>query len=326
MTAAVLLLFAALLLPHAADAAALDCRRLPLRHDGTPVVGPEDVVHDPASGSLFVSAHDRRGERGGGVYRLPVTALDGETADLERLWPAEAGVPVRPHGIGFDPQARRLALIDHATPGRLDVFAVDGQGALTPVERIEDPRLLTANDVVPDGRGGWLVSLDRGSETGVGRLLETVFALDRGKVIRAGDPAPVADDILFPNGLLRDPETGRLHVASTRGQEVLTIGDGRRVGTLPVPGGPDNLSWTGDGRILAALIPSPLRLGFALKGWLGVEPPGARVAAVDPATGAVEVLFDDPEGVVLRAATSAVQAGAHIVVGSVLEDAVAVCR
>lgn len=306
-----------------------DCRRVPLvdAASGAPVVGPEDVAFHAASGTVFISAYDRSADRPGGLYALPLSRL--ESGQVEKV---DGGAVTFPHGIGLDPARGRLAAVDHhkgddgRADSRLVVFRLDASGALDRPEVLDDPRLVHGNDVAPDGAGGWLVTVDHGSESSLGRVLEVSLPLARAVVARPGEPEPFADDLAYANGIARLPD-GRVVVAETRtAQLTVFTATGLPVRTLTVEGRPDNVAVLSDGGVAVALVTAGLQLMLSRGGWFGVEPPGSLVVAID-VTGSTppRVLFDDPDGNILRAATSAVAAGDRLVVGSVADSALAVC-
>ena len=60
--------------------------------------------------------------------------------------------------------------------------------------------------------------------------------------------------------------------------------------------------------------------------WFGQRESGTRVVALNPESGQVRTLIDDPEAEALNAGTTAVAANGWLLVGSVLDDALLVCR
>lgn len=310
------------------------CQRLQLvvADTGQPVIGPEDLAVDPVTDTLYVSAHDRlgRGRSLPGIYAVSTDLLDGQVAEVRLVAEVE-----QPHGIGLDAEGRRLAVIDHAARTeeglRLSTvrrFAVAADGTLAAAGSYGT--VIQANDVAPDGQGGVYVTRDHGSETAFGMWVEDLLGLARGSVVHlppaGGEPRLILADIAFANGIAH--ADGRLYVAATREDAVRVLEAGEEVDSLPMPGGPDNLDVTPDGnRLLAAVHPSTLRLGLALKGWIGAEGIGSRVVMVDldDPQAPPRLVLDDVDGLVLRGATAAEAVGDRVVIGSVLDDALAVC-
>lgn len=329
----------------AARFALSDCRRVALKDaaTGAEIRGVEDMARLP-DGRLVLSAYDRLGAAAaiaegrrppeGGLYLLDPARLDparldpaaaaGAALALEPLIaPGVFGAGLHPHGIAVSGGRlwavnRRLA--DPAGTVEIAEIAMDGSGPRI-ARRILDERLCAANDLARWG-GGLLVTIDRGSCPGF-----SVFDMvnpARGRavaVVPEGAGAlidPAVEGLAHPNGV-HVTDAGPV-IAETRGGR-LRLPDGRSVG---LPGGPDNLTGAPDGRIVAALHPSLLRLALHRHGWAGAAP--SRVVAADPATGAVEILLDDPEGRVIPGATVAHLEGGRLVIGAAVAPGIAVCE
>lgn len=300
-----------------------DCSRLALADAGTgaAIRGVEDIARH--GDALILSAHDRlaadRGvARTGGLYRLPLAALSGPgPVRVARLGGTGH---LDPHGIAVAGGRIAVILRRHGPRGHsgTDVVAARLEGPrLTGAERIRDPALCAANDVAFDG-GRILVTLDR--RDCPGRSWRDMLLGGGGRMVALGPGggiAPVLGGLAFANGVLAAAD-GPV-VAETRAAR-LRLATGRSVA---VPGGPDNLSRGPGGRILAALHPDLIRLALYRHGWTGRAP--SRIVAVDPDTGAVEVLHDDPTGALFPAATVAVMAGGRLVAGSVRAAGLLVC-
>ncbi len=307
---------------------------------GRAVVGAEDLALDAEGGRLFVSAYDRLavearlGRRGdpppaGGVYALPLASLaaEGPLAVADLLAPA-LGAPTRPHGIalgrGADGRARLAVVARDARPDeagrwrlapRVVVLEEDAAGGgWRPGRVVAGRQLCHLNDVAITPGGRLLATLDRGPCPGEGRGV--LVELGEGGRMRT-----LASGYRFANGLAFDAE-GRLWLAETRASRLRAPAGGLR---RDLPGHPDNPALAPDGRLVVALHPSLIRLALYRHGWpLGRRAP-ARVVALDPASGAVEWLLDDPGGRVFPGATAAVVAGDRLVVGAVRAPGLLVC-
>ena len=156
--------------------------------------------------------------------------------------------------------------------------------------------------------------------------MEDVFNAPGGRVVDIKG-APIFSGIGFANGVVRETD-GALVVAATRERaiHVLKRGDGgaELISTIKVSGAPDNLTLSDDGRILAAVHPKLLSIGMQRK--LGVGRSPSRVIDVDLATGVQRTLFDDPKATLISAATAAVRAGDLLIIGSVIDPGLVVCR
>ena len=329
--------------PGSAGAAgAEDCRTIEVRESasGDVVVGIEDVIVDTTRGRLWLSAHDRSvRDQSGGIYALPIEGLKNgaDVVSLPNAVLPHVDEPFRPHGIAISPSGRRLFVIDQGrTSGGgtsiLRVIDLTEEGDVDAVRTVEDPRLCRANDVLAIDEHEVLISRERGSCGKVSGWFETVLGLERGEVVRVrvedpvGGVGSVADGIFFANGLNRDLD-GTVWVAASRGKELISIGsDGGTEDRIPLPGGPDNISRMPDGRLLVAVHPSLLRLAGAFS--LGVDriTPGSRITAVDTRTHEVDILFEDDDGSLFSAATTAIATNGHLVAGSVIDAGLLACR
>ena len=307
------------------------CWRVALVDDaGASVIGAEDLAL--AGGVLLVSAYDRpAAERAartadgpepptGGIYPVDPQALRRPARLIvhDLLRPA-LGRPSRPHGISAwvrQDGALMLAAV-------LRDYAREGGGW----------RMQASYALFHDTPGGWVK--DWGPTDASPDLNDVAIgprrfhgSFDGGRAwLGAADgrvatlPTGPSSAYRFPNGLVRDA-AGRLWIAQTRDERIVAF-DG--MGTIALPGGPDNLNLAPDGRILAAVHPSLIRYALHRYGWPGGARAPTRIVAADPVTGAVETLLDDPDGRVFAGATTAAQSGGLLVLGAVREPGLLVC-
>lgn len=321
--------------------AADQCRRVALTDaaTGALVTGAEDLDFDPRQQEIYISAHDRRAvERAanrkgdappqGGLYRAPIAML-GSAATLRPLVDA-ASIPggLRPHGVSFDPSTNDIYFINRAyaevggkwlmTP---QILRADADGAVRSGSDAS-PRC-SANDLATLA-GEVVVSFDHVA-CGWRAGLEN-FRGSRATGIETAMGAVAFTGARHANGLVA-LQDGRLALASTRDKAILIL---RRHGerftldqALPTPGGPDNLTLSGDGAIVAALHPSLFSIG--LSRGLGLGRSGSRIVRVDPEGGAVTLLFDDPKAALFSAASVAIEESGTLIVGSALDEGLLVC-
>ncbi len=323
-----------------------DCRRLALLDEaGAEIRGVEDIA---AYGPwLFLSAEDRlaaaaaaaEGRRApeGGLYRLPLAALS-EPGPVRLARDDRGGFfgPLHPHGI--DARAAKLLAINRAygpegAAGReIRVYAIREDG-LEPLRRLPNPGLCAANDLVLFGVEARL-TLDREGCPGID-LAEAAFGGATGALARigTGDDAAarlvaLSGGLAFANGIAAVEAAGdtRLAVAETRGRRVaiLPAAGGEAEARHPLPGAPDNLTAAPGGGLVAALHPRLPR--FALYRYGHLERAPSRLVRLDPETGAVEALFDDPAGRLFPGATVGVlTADGRLVAGSVRAAGLLIC-
>lgn len=293
-----------------------DCRRVPLADPvtGQPITGAEDFALLPDGDTLILTAYDRRdpARPNGGLYRISLWLLGTGGATQ----PVALGGPFgsfRPHGVAVSQNGERLALVNRPSEGPVEVLSGPLQAdRWIPDDRLSTPALCRANDVAFAPDGALDVSLDRRDCGPSLRDLAPWSVSGRRMIVTRDGLAQRQDGLQFANGLLSDA------VAETRGQRIRTDAL-----SIPVPGGPDNLTRSADGRIVAALHPRMFLTWLGLSGWLDRIP--SRAVAADPATGRIEVLFDDPHGALFSGATVAVLAGERLVLGSAIDQGILVC-
>ncbi len=309
---------------------------------GAEVVGAEDFDIDRETGRLFISAYDRRKveraakERApslpqGGVYAIDVAALlAGErTFTVQSLLDPEmlAG-GLRPHGTSFDAGDGALSFVNRSyvregRDWRLKPEIVTLNLA-APEDFKESEVECAANDLVSRG-GRFLVTLDH-SGCGWRATMEDVFGTRSGRVVD-GEGATLLSGIGFANGMAMTPD-GAIVVAATRERALFVASvaaDGATItSTVKLAAAPDNLTLSDEGRIVAAVHPRLLAIGMQRKLGIGRSP--SRAIEVDLESGDQTLLFDDPNGQLLSAVTAAIFTQGMLVMGSVSEAGLAVCR
>lgn len=322
------------------------CRRVALTDVGTgrPVVGVEDMAL-ARGGALWLSAQDRlAAERGdgpapeGGIYRMGLGALS-EPGPIALARQGLRTPAVHPHGLDATPH-RTAAVLRLYRAGVAEGHAIGllTRGGSRLIAGAATGRPLCAANDVALGRDRLWVSLDRADCPGMS-WRERVWPRPSGRVIEVRSPggaaAPGAElgGLVHANGLVRLPGAPqRLAVAETRARRIALVDWPEETGEgapaiarrLALPGAPDNLSVAADGRIVAAVVPSLLRFALYRFGWRDRAP--SRAVAVDPGTGAVEMLYDDPAGALFSGATVALWQGGRLVLGSARDAGLLVCE
>lgn len=322
-----------------------ECHRVTLvdNASGEAIRGAEDIALDPLRDRLYVSAYDRRRvERAarrkafsipeGGVYAISLSQLvDGaDVAQAKSLVRADdiAG-GLRPHGISFNAEVGEIAFINRGYQ------RINGRWHMIPrTERIgvhgevyvgEDAKTpCSANDLLDEPNQA-LISYDH-ERCDWRASLEDALSLHRSGVV-ADDGARLYDGALFANGIARLHD-GRIALAATREKALLVMNE-RAGGLEPskrvdLPGGPDNLTVSLDGDIVAAVHPSLMLMGLHRRLGIGAAP--SRVVKVDATNGGVDVLFDDPDGALFSAASVAAEWNGALIAGSVTDDGLLVCK
>ena len=273
---------------------AADCRAIPA------VPGPEDIAIDHERGFAYVSAYDRRavmsGTPGteavrGGIYLIDLNASEADWT----LRPVTAPEPqdFRPHGISLHVGAdgtRRLFAVSHpaAGPETVEIFDVAEDGSLAHVRSVTSDTFISLNDVAAVGPESFYATNDHGSRSGFTNTV-TDFLLLRNSTVVYFDGAeaePVADTILYANGINTSPDGQTVYVASALGMSLyiydrdaetgaLTGRDNVRLGT-----GIDNIDVQPDGTLLMGAHPDII--AFLSHASDAAELSPSQVVRIDP--------------------------------------------
>jgi len=359
------LALALVLTPCAARAAAM-CDAVPVLAADTreALRGVEDIVIDREAGVAYLSADDRltveeqiggpaARTTQGGLYALALTKLDGPLVALPLTRDFAGKIDFHPHGIDLFVAplgTRTLFAVNHRflnENGRwrseqaIEVFDVGG-GGLTHRTSVIDPLIVTPNDVAATGEEAFYVTNDHGSEAGLGHAMEDVFGRGRGSVVAVDLALPpaqrvrvIARNIAFANGIAISPDRRFLHIAASRDKALLSYEiaqPDKAPRVIPLPLGPDNLSWAPDGRLAISGHPDLIRFALYAKTarwrW-GVRTSPSMVIRLDPTASdphaSIEMLWHD-DGTMLSGSTVAAVGDGIMLVGTVLSDRIAVCK
>lgn len=306
-----------------------DCRHLKLANTATgrPIVGVEDMALLPDGDTLILSAIDRLALRwnpasapDGGLYEVSLARLaTGARWAQPILDPASVPGGLFPGGIAVSDDGKRLAVINRARDGEVSILGGDlAPGVFTVRDVRRDRAFCRAKDLAFSGAGPMAVrvTLDRAAcglswaDLRPGSTTGRVISVDL-----AGTAPPKVEmrGLAFASGI------AGLWVAETRAWRLRH----RLDRPLPLPGGPDNLTWSPDGGLIAALDPSLPRIVAYRLGYRDNAP--SRIVRVGE-NRRVEVLFDDPEGQRFSGASVAVLAGGVLVAGSAIDAGLLLCR
>ena len=329
---------------------------------GTQINGIEDLVYAPATQRVYLSAYDRealaeavnnRADNlpGGAIYALDIsTLLAGSQGpiDVRDMTPQRLdGALMHPHGIAAGPDGQ-VAAVDRGYSRiegawrmkvRILTFAPDGD-RLQPTGLVRHAALCRSNDLAYMGPSTLLVTADHGACGQLGRLFEDVLGLANGELVRIDNPTVdpkvrvVVDGLAYPNGVAVAHKHDRVYVAETRGRRIAVFNrtELSRAHKMPVvtrvelSGGPDNLNMDHEGRVLAATHVSLWRFALARYGWFGISHAPSRILAYTPKTGSTINLLAPRDMEQIAAATSAVVVPGALIVSSVIDDALLICR
>lgn len=237
---------------------------------------PEDIAVMPSGEWLLVSQMAGPGGKPAGSIagyepasgRVEVLFPVGEFYESgdwgDPLCPRPLIARFAPHGIDLAMRADgslQLLVVNHGAQDSVEFFAVEqSEAGLALFWRgcATAPSNTSFNDVVTrDDAGFWVTQMLPKHWQWWALLRGVVFGANTGKVYRwtpvGGYVAEPGSDMPFPNGIEKAPGGDALYVASTLGNEVrrldLTRGE---VTARAAIDGPDNLTWSADGRLLVA--------------------------------------------------------------------------
>jgi arylesterase/paraoxonase len=348
-----------------ASEAEATCQRVPIvdAQSGEPVVGAEDFVVDRVAGQIYVAAYNRwkLGDAvssgadalpQGAIYAAPLRSLARQPSRLPLRRLADGGErDFHPHGLTIyrDGDTARLHAINHAytrdgsgwtRTSVIETYGITPDG-LTHRRTSSAEGLCRANNLTALSPRDLLITRDHGACGGIGRWMEDILGLDRAQVLLGtlsqGDGIrldTLIADIGFANGIALSPDGSTVAVAATRDEHVrfydtpaLISGGGDALKTIvKLDGGPDNLSWSAGGRLIAAVHPSLFFAGMARHRWFGIERAGSKAVAIDPSNAVTETLFHDTGGTLLNAGTAGALVGDTLILSGVLDSALVVCR
>lgn len=234
--------------------------------------GPEDIQIDRARGLAFVSASDRRALMGGnaasrgGIYTIDLTA----PSDQWSLHPVTASEPAdfHPHGISLysGPDGmRRLFAVNHRAAGghSIEIFDIAADGTLTLFKTIEDPLLVSPNDIVAVGPDSFYATNDHGTSNRRAAMIDDLLLMRKGDIVYYdGKSMKVAGGRLaFPNGINVSADGKSIYVTEFFGLALHIYTRDAATGALsprdytPLGTGLDNIDVEEDGALLIAAHP-----------------------------------------------------------------------
>lgn len=308
-----------------------------------PIAGPEDLAFDRASGLAFVSVDDRRtnlktpGSLPGAIL---VFDAKSDTPVFRDVTPSTL-TDFHPHGLSL------LRLPD----GRLLLFVVNHlqytaghaverfewrNDSLIHLEQIMDQELMTSpNDVLAVDERRFYVTNDHGyPKPGLSRTLEDYLqrAISYVNYYDGKAMRQVASDIAYANGINRSLDGRRIYVAATTGRKVITYhvdsldGSLNKIKETDMATGVDNIDVDEAGDLWIGCHPQLLK--FVAHAADSSKKSPSQVLRLKPlADGSFkteEVYLND--GLSYSGSTVAVPVGERLLVGSVFEQTILICR
>lgn len=234
-------------------------------------VGAEDITIDSVTGTAYISAHNRRAKgdnrEDGFIYTYALEGAEEGQGALTVMTHNFDGA-FYPHGISLwkNPAGPdRLFVVNHPVIKIEDrdeilsevvVFDVAGS-TLRHVRTVKTDGLYSLNDVAAIDGDHFYASIDRGSVTPLGRMLESYGRLKRGGVAYGNTDiiTKAAGNLIFPNGIQLSGDGKTLYVAETTGERLLAYERNAETNALSliaeteIDSGLDNLEWDAEGNL-----------------------------------------------------------------------------
>lgn len=323
-----------------------ECERLDLFYDRKPIHGIEDMAYNAQSGLIYLSAYNRKSSAPGGIYSL---SPDNPMQTIEKLsLPQTDKAEYWPHGINLwhSKGWAQLDVIerDLSESGKLAaqishyIWPNEDPHEIGLKDRIKAPQLCSANNlssglIIPDTQApSYYITQDHQSCDLNQQRWENIFKPRSSSLlhIKQGQPVEIIKEKLaFANGILMHPN-GDVYIAETRSKRLGVYEIGARtkiniLSSIELPGGPDNLTLSENGTIIAALHPHLIRFAAFRAGW------GPRVksrfAAIskDKTARTYDVSTYDVSKDVISGATVALRAKDNIYLGAAFDKGLARC-
>lgn len=297
------------------------------------LVGAEDLEWSPTLGRIVVSADYRPGKNvenppSGGIYLL---AAEGKPL-LERV-SEDVPFSFHPHGIALWEEGGKVRLfaINHRPEmSTIEIFDWNGK-RFAFVKTLQDPLLITPNDVIATGPEALWISHDHGSRSHFLQQLEHYSRIGRGFLSRYDGTAfaRAADGIFFANGLALDKQRKLLYVAAMLEKSVrvydVSSAEPKLLRAIPLSAGPDNITLDSDGTLWAGAHPKILTLKKHSEEH-GLPAPSLVMRVKEPwRDGAVgeEMMVND--GSAISAASVALPLGKQLFLGSIYDQKILSC-
>lgn len=235
-------------------------------------IGAEDFAIDWQKRRAYVSSADRHGVDNGKRPNGDIYLLDfsGNSPTLTPL-KAWADDSFFPHGLDFFVDwdgTRLLFAVNHGATGRehtVEVFEAKDDGTLRHARTISSSSFTSPNDIAVAGAEEFYVTNDPFDAPAYERALN-YMGVPTGTVTHYnnGVARPVADNLRFPNGIVRSPDGQWLLVAESLGRSVSLFQRNPFTGQLAkrqeieVKMAADNLIVFPDGTTVVAGHPRPL--------------------------------------------------------------------
>lgn len=304
------------------------------------IAGAEDAVADRANNLVYLSAFDRRAALEGRGTRGHIFVLDlnDPTTPLRDITPDEPR-DFSPHGIGLykaPTGETSLFVVNHpgGTGQLVEIFDLTSPTTLVHRTTISDTGFVSLNDVAPVGPRQFYVTNDHAHVGGFRQAVEDYLRTNETNALYFdGTTAePAALGLTLANGMAVSADGTRVYIAETTDKQLRTYARDPETGVLAELGrielasGPDNIDVDSDGSLWVAAHPKLFDLIAHLRNPSHRSP--SQVLRIVPGSdggGAVRQVYLNM-GDEISGASVAVPVGERVVIGSIFEPKILVCR
>lgn len=314
---------------------------------GEKVVGVEDLDFDTETGTIFMSAYDRRAvareiEEGevttqGGIYAFNVAGIPDEGAlkitDLSSEYKKEN--EFRPHGFDFSKTGGKKKIVavnrKYERQGGGIILSPEVESFVLEKNTLKHSEVLFEGELcdpydLAQGETYLLVTDHNGSCDQTGDTAGTI------KFSKKYKDLGEIGGLTFPNGITTWRES-KIAVSLTldnairvydfnpedKGNNTIKLET-----NLELSGGPDNLTVDKNNFLYVAVFPNLLDQYFYMKDWFLVKRSLSVVYRISPEDYSQELLYKG-DGNMISGATVALRAGDYLIMGAAWDDHIAIC-
>ncbi|TFV96091.1 hypothetical protein E4S40_07650 [Algoriphagus kandeliae] len=292
--------------------------------------GVEDMALAKKDSFLILSVDDRAKRRAGedglhGLFLLDLRQTPFETKEIS----VPENLTLYPHGISLieiGPSQYQLAVINHVDGKHSIEFFRIQDGNVQFDRTLQDPLLISPNDLVLVGKDKFYYSNDHGNTSKLGVFAENYLGVAAANVgyFDGENFRIVAEDLAYPNGLVPDQSGEKLFVASSRGflirvYDIQENGDLVKVEDISIGSGIDNLEIDESGAIWTGAHPDLMTFSAYASGKKEFAPSEILKISYSKGQSQVESVWLD-DGKTLSATSVAIPFGDYLFLGNVMDS------
>lgn len=197
--------------------------------------GAEDVTIDQQTGLAFISSNDfsNKNLENGAIFTLNLSETNPKPQKVTK----NLGFNFHPHGISLyqSPSGvKKLFVVNHRNDGNfIEIFNWQ-DSILVHQESIQDPLIISPNDVLAVGERAFYVTNDHDEPLSSWRAKKDLMQIPMGNVcyFNGKNTQKVADGFLYANGINQTKDGKRIYVAATSGKKIKVFDRNMATGTL----------------------------------------------------------------------------------------------